>query len=144
VEAVTFKASLSVSDDEPKFGFGKRPTKFEIIEQAGKLNHHQQQIPTTQQMKKVFLSIILIVTASFAYAGETRSYGELQAEREAIGDAACARFRQKQDAAAQVNKEGAEARAWQNSHNKKDRLYQRQQERIAAAGASRVNVSVTQ
>jgi hypothetical protein len=103
------------------------------------------------EMKLIITSILAgmaisagSLTTNCAYAGEIKSYVELQRERIAAADAAYARFRQEQDAAAQANKEAAEARAWQNSHNKKDRLYQRQQERIAAASAPRVNVSVTQ
>jgi hypothetical protein len=77
-----------------------------------------------------------------AYAGEVKSYVDLQHERIAAADAAYQRFRQEQDAAAQADKEAAEARAWVNKRKKSDLLYRRQQERIAAAGAPKVNVAV--
>jgi hypothetical protein len=77
-----------------------------------------------------------------AYAGEVKSYVDLQRERIAAADAANQRFRQEQDAAAQADKEAAEARAWENKRKKSDFLYRRQQERIAAGGAPRVNVAV--
>jgi phage-related minor tail protein len=94
-------------------------------------------------MKRI-LTVTLITIASLAngLAGDVKykSYIELQEERERIADARYAQFRQEQDVQAQLDKEAAEARAWQSAKDKKDLAWQRSQERIAAAGAPKVNV----